>query len=143
MAFLDNARGVQDGEQVRVVREAVIRAQQANDRGEETDLVEVVVRYVRMSMKYEEAPIIVPRAVLPRLHALASNYLAYPKLHIDAVTGNLAYSKYVALTPDKELLVIELVHTTHTPEQNQDDKRRASLRGRRASQANAMGLDPE
>ena len=132
MAFLDNARGAHDLTRAKHVRDAVILAQQASDRGEDTDLVEVTVRYKRMSMSYEEAPVIVPREVLPQMQQLALNYLAYGKLHINAAMGNSEYGRFVALTPDKELLVIELVHKDHVPEQNQDDQRRAKLRGRRS-----------
>lgn len=128
MAFLDNARGETDARRAEAVRNAVVRAQQASDRGEPVDLVEVTVRYSRMSMKYEEEPIVVPRDMLPNLHALAMNYLLYAKLHISAKVGSSAYSKFVALTPDKELLVIELVHCDYQPEQNQDDERRNKLR---------------
>lgn len=128
MAFLDNARGDTDVRHAEHVRNQVIRAQQASDRGETVDLVEVTVRYSRMSMRYEEEPIVVPRDVLPNLHALAMNYLHYQKLHIDARHPDPGLSRFVALTPDKELLVIELTHRTHEPEQNQDEQRRAKLR---------------
>lgn len=128
MAFLDNARGDTDTRHAEHVRNQIVAAQQASDRGESVDLVEVTVRYSRMSMKYEEEPIVVPRDVVPNLHALAMNYLHYGKLHVDARVGNTGYSKFVALTPDKELLVIEVLHRDHVPEQNQDEQRRAKLR---------------
>ncbi len=73
-----------------------------------------------------------PRETLKNLFALAESFLTYPTLHIDAVTGNAAYKKRVALTPCRELLMIEVTYRDHEPEQNQDDLRRTNLRGRRS-----------
>lgn len=131
MAFLDNANTDEDKRSADFIRNSVIRAQIAKDRGDDPDLIEVTIRYKRMSMTYEELPIVVPREALANVFALAEHFLAYRTLHADVTTGSPAYTKRVFLTPDKELLVVEVVYKDHTPEQNQDDRRRANLRGRR------------
>lgn len=133
MAFLDNAQSGEDERSAEFIRTSVVRAQIAKDRGEDPDLIEVTVRYKRMSMSYEETPIIVPRDVLKNVFGLAENFLAYRTLHVDAATGNKNYSRRVFLTPDKELLTVEVVYRDHAPEQNDEDMRRRNLRGRRSN----------
>lgn len=139
MAFLENAA---DGEDLRAadrVRDLIVRAQTAKDRGEDTDLVQVIVRYRRENVAYEEAPIVIPRDALSSLYRLASAYLSYRTLRVHANTGNADFVRCVFLTPDQNLY-IEVTHKDHQPEQNQDDQRRASLRGRR-SQVDTFAAD--
>lgn len=132
MGFWEIARGEQDLARVAKVHEGVIAAQQADDRGDPLDMTEVTVRWRRFSQSWDEAPVIIPADLLPTACALAASYqdaTAYPVLHVDAKTPNEERGRYVTFKND-ESVVIELHTKPHVPEKNQDDRRRAKLRGR-------------
>ena len=136
MPFLENALQGEDRDRASNIRTLLVRALRQNDeyrRGDEvlpSYLVEVTIRYKRMNMTYEEPFIVLPLEALADVYALAESFLTYETLHADVATGNPEYTKRVFLTPDRELLVIEVMHKEHKPEQNQDDIRRSKLRGK-------------
>lgn len=133
MGFWELARGNKDLERVAKIHEGVIAAQQASDRGEPVPMTEVTVRWRRLSQSWEEAPVIIPTDLLSVACSLAASYqdaAAYPVLHVDAASGNPEHGRYVTFKND-DIVVIELHTRPHVPEQNQDDRRRASLRGHR------------
>lgn len=143
MGFWEIAKGKKDLERVARIHEGVITAQIASDRGEPMDMTEVTVRWRRMSQQWEENPVIIPTEHLGIACQLAMSYqdvTTYPVLHADARTANEEHGRYVTFKND-EMTVIELLTKPHVPEQNQDDRRRAKLRGNRGAQ-NLGNPDP-
>lgn len=132
MAFLDNARSTQEMGWVRAVQEAVISAQKDMDRGtKRTDLINVGVRFRRMSMSWDEEPIIVPEHVLPQIYQLAEAYQgvqAHRTLHVDARVPNEGHTRRAFFKND-EMTIIEVHTRPHTPPQNDEDVRRSRFRG--------------
>lgn len=133
MGFWELAGGNKDLERVAKIHEGVIAAQQASDRGEPVPMTEVTVRWRRLSQSWDEAPVIIPTDLLPVVCALSASFQdakQYPVLHVDAVSGNPEHGRYVTFKND-DIVVIELHTKPHVPKQNQDEQRRASLRGHR------------
>lgn len=136
MSFLENAALGKDGDRAANIRTLTAQALRQQDEYRRGDpvlppfLVEMTIRYKRMNMMYEEPSIVLPLEALADVYALAESFLTYNTLHADVATGNPEYIKRVFLTPDRELLVIEVMHKEHKPEQNQDDIRRSKLRGK-------------
>lgn len=131
MGFWELARGTKDLERISKIHEGVVMAQAAKDRGEPVPMTEVTVRWRRMSMSWDEAPVIIPTDLLPVACALSASYQdakQYPVLHVDANSGNPENGRYVTFKND-EIIVIELHTRPHVPESNQDEQRRAKLRG--------------
>lgn len=132
MAFLDNARSTQEMGWVRAVQEAVIAAQKDMDRGtKRTDLVNVGVRFRRMSMSWDEEPIVVPEHVVPKIYQLAEAYQgvqAHRTLHVDARVPNEGHTRRAFFKND-EMTIIEVHTRPHTPPQNDEDVRRSRFRG--------------
>lgn len=140
MGFWENAKGDRDLDRVRRIQEGIVKAQQASDRNEPVRMTSVFVRWRRFSQSWDEAPIVIPTSLLPVACQLAASYqdaTAYPVLHVDAATPNEDLGRYVTFKND-ESVVIELHTRVHVPEQNQDDRRRAKLRGAR----NLAAVDP-
>jgi hypothetical protein len=131
MGFWENAKGSKDLDRVRQIHEGITRAQQADDRGEPVEMTEIVVRWRRLSQSWDEAPVIIPTRFVGIACSLAVSYqdaAAYPVLHVDAASGNPEHGRYVTFKND-DMTVIELHTKPHVPEQNQDERRRAKLRG--------------
>ncbi|QNJ57669.1 hypothetical protein SEA_KEANU_64 [Streptomyces phage Keanu] len=134
MGFWENARGDKDLDRVRQVHQGIIRAQQANDLGDPVDMTEVTVRVMHYDHTWEEVPVIIPTDLLSvacRLAVSYQNAAEYPVLHVDGRMPNEGHGRYITFTNDAQT-VIELRTKPHIPEQNQDDRRRAKLRGNRA-----------
>lgn len=144
MAFLNNARSSQELGWVTAVQEAARMAEKATARGDQRDdLIAVMVRLRRMSQTWDEADLIVPEHVLPKIYQLAEAYQgvqAHRTLHVDAKMPNKGYTRRAFLKND-EMTVIEIFTRPHTPEQNQDDQRRQSLRGRRSHGVDTTTID--
>jgi hypothetical protein len=128
MAFLDVANTSQHMGFAREIREAIDRVRRDGGRGD--DLIEVTVRYVRMTTtRYAESPFVVPRSVLPKVYQLAKAYQHprdYPVLHADAITGNAGHSKR-AFFQNEETWIIEVVYRNAEPELNDEDIRRRNM----------------
>lgn len=117
---------------MRAVQEAVVRAQQDMDRGtKRTDLIEVGVRFRRMSMTWDEVDLVIPEHVLPKIYQLAEAYQgvqAHRTLHVDARVPNEGHTRRAYFKND-ELTIIEVFTKPHTPPQNDEDVRRSRFRG--------------
>lgn len=131
MGFWEIAKGESDLARIAKIHEGVITAQIANDRGEPVPMTEITVRWRRFSQSWEEGPVRIPTDLLPVACQLAASYqdaTVYPVLHVDAATPREELGRYVTFKND-ESVVIELHTKPYEPEQNQDDRRRAKLRG--------------
>jgi hypothetical protein len=131
MGFWEIAKGTKDLDRVARIHEGVMTARIANNQGEPVPMTEITVRWRRLSQSWEENPLIIPTDLLPIACQLAVSYQdadTYPVLHVDAASGNPEHGRYVTFKND-EVTVIELHTKPHVPEQNQDERRRAKLRG--------------
>lgn len=131
MGFWEIAKGSKDLDRVRQIHEGIALAQQRADQGDPVPMTEIVVRWRRLSQSWEEAPVVIPTALLPIACRLSVSYqdaAAYPVLHVDAASGNPEHGRYVTFKND-EVTVIELHTKPHVPEQNDEDIRRRKLHG--------------